>query len=1065
MYGDPLSRLAFTAQMLARKPTAPAASGSPAHAHAYGYSGGGGYADTLSEPERTDPDGTLMVGDEALDSDDEGLDNMSTDNDGGGPGGGGRRVAGLFGKGLRGLSAGRSASPGGGNGSLGAQPTPLNPGAPGGVGGGERGRDQQRASSPGADGGEDMYDTGAYGGYAAVGAGGPSGGVVGGKRCGRRPVQFWAPFNDWWRSELERTGKRPSSDIIGAWHGRHAAACWGAEAPSLEETRTHAKCLRSVGSIREYFRTYRARKKAKQEDVPAPDGRMVPVRGPGSKGDGLSGLAALQSMAAPGSSVFQPLNPIGLAHLQVAAAAVAAASASAKANPAGASAAAALLGLPDVQALAAAAAAGRMGMQFGEGASAAPTLPDPPPLMTAPPVATTITTGGAHSGRPPLGPSGAAVAAAAAAAAAAGQAAGPPVRHNTITTSSHGGDASGGGAAAMSGSDGGAMAAARMSGSGSAAGGTITTAPPMSLCGRESVQEDAFSFRLASSGSEGAKGTGPAGFGPKPPLLPGLPHSLQLQFLSGLPMADGAAMVSITPRMASGGHQQPGMPYAPSAFAGAGGGGGSGVLGGAAAAGGLERRGVPSPFAVSSLNALVNGLAVAEGPDGAAGQPGSALQPVSLQSQPPRAPEEQSSLPPLPSLSLLPHVPPAPAQQGGGDAPSSAPDVNMGLGRSPSPPPASPKPGQAQHHHHQHPPSSRMSPGDAVEPDGGAALAIARQPRVSEVTVTTATTANRSHDLQMLDDDAQLTANGSGGSSGSHGPSLRALMARPDHELPDTLRSMPHETLVVLLQRAVVTVRQKKAHEEKLMDELAAAMEAEGNLTAQLHSQRMETARLYRTVMALRDARSSGGGNGQAHGHHHHHHHHHGTAGGARSAMGAAPGSGMGAGGGNGGGMGAGGGGGAGITGSVTCPNSHQLAPAASMEDAAGPSGSHQRDTVGGGGDGAGAVPPRDDAATGGAQSEPAAAPAAAGPVADARPSRLGSEGPYPLHPHRRHRLLYQQGVAEAAAAAGTSAGVGAGPQSAARPGAEGGGADGADRGKAACSDGGSGTSGNSSAF
>ena len=52
---------------------------------------------------------------------------------------------------------------------------------------------------------------------------------------------------------------------MGEWYEVNAPLCWGGDAPSLDETRTHAKCLRSVGSIREYFRTYRARKKARQE--------------------------------------------------------------------------------------------------------------------------------------------------------------------------------------------------------------------------------------------------------------------------------------------------------------------------------------------------------------------------------------------------------------------------------------------------------------------------------------------------------------------------------------------------------------------------------------------------------------------------------------------------------------------------------------------------------------------------------------------------------------------------------------------------------------------------------
>lgn len=34
----------------------------------------------------------------------------------------------------------------------------------------------------------------------------------------RRPLRFWQPFNDWWRSELTRLGRRPTSEEIGEWY-------------------------------------------------------------------------------------------------------------------------------------------------------------------------------------------------------------------------------------------------------------------------------------------------------------------------------------------------------------------------------------------------------------------------------------------------------------------------------------------------------------------------------------------------------------------------------------------------------------------------------------------------------------------------------------------------------------------------------------------------------------------------------------------------------------------------------------------------------------------------------
>jgi hypothetical protein len=30
----------------------------------------------------------------------------------------------------------------------------------------------------------------------------------------RRPLRFWQPFNDWWRGEFEKSGKRPAADDI-----------------------------------------------------------------------------------------------------------------------------------------------------------------------------------------------------------------------------------------------------------------------------------------------------------------------------------------------------------------------------------------------------------------------------------------------------------------------------------------------------------------------------------------------------------------------------------------------------------------------------------------------------------------------------------------------------------------------------------------------------------------------------------------------------------------------------------------------------------------------------------
>jgi hypothetical protein len=40
-----------------------------------------------------------------------------------------------------------------------------------------------------------------------------------------------------------------------------ADGVWGEGKPSLQETRVHAKCLRSLPLVRDYFRNYRAKKK------------------------------------------------------------------------------------------------------------------------------------------------------------------------------------------------------------------------------------------------------------------------------------------------------------------------------------------------------------------------------------------------------------------------------------------------------------------------------------------------------------------------------------------------------------------------------------------------------------------------------------------------------------------------------------------------------------------------------------------------------------------------------------------------------------------------------------
>ena len=43
---------------------------------------------------------------------------------------------------------------------------------------------------------------------------------------------------------------------------REAQTVWGDQRPTLGETRVHAKCLRSLPLVRDYFRNYRQKKTA-----------------------------------------------------------------------------------------------------------------------------------------------------------------------------------------------------------------------------------------------------------------------------------------------------------------------------------------------------------------------------------------------------------------------------------------------------------------------------------------------------------------------------------------------------------------------------------------------------------------------------------------------------------------------------------------------------------------------------------------------------------------------------------------------------------------------------------
>lgn len=90
-------------------------------------------------------------------------------------------------------------------------------------------------------------------------------------RAPRRPVQFWAPLNKWWREYFAETGVRPVTKQVQQWFEHHGDSVWEQlDKPSWKETRIHAKCLRSTEQVKNYFREYRARNKvASEEDNPS----------------------------------------------------------------------------------------------------------------------------------------------------------------------------------------------------------------------------------------------------------------------------------------------------------------------------------------------------------------------------------------------------------------------------------------------------------------------------------------------------------------------------------------------------------------------------------------------------------------------------------------------------------------------------------------------------------------------------------------------------------------------------------------------------------------------------
>eukprot|EP00216_Chloropicon_sp_CCMP2111_P006023 CAMPEP_0198235356 /NCGR_PEP_ID=MMETSP1446-20131203/1262_1 /TAXON_ID=1461542 ORGANISM="Unidentified sp, Strain CCMP2111" /NCGR_SAMPLE_ID=MMETSP1446 /ASSEMBLY_ACC=CAM_ASM_001112 /LENGTH=538 /DNA_ID=CAMNT_0043916495 /DNA_START=386 /DNA_END=2002 /DNA_ORIENTATION=+ len=104
----------------------------------------------------------------------------------------------------------------------------------------------------------------------------------------RKAVGFWAPFNDWWRLEYQKLGRRPATEEVSEWYRVHSSEVWQGEKPSIKETRRHAKCLRTTEDVRNYFRKYRAEKNSSKTQNICQGGRKpvqsVPTaKSPGSR--------------------------------------------------------------------------------------------------------------------------------------------------------------------------------------------------------------------------------------------------------------------------------------------------------------------------------------------------------------------------------------------------------------------------------------------------------------------------------------------------------------------------------------------------------------------------------------------------------------------------------------------------------------------------------------------------------------------------------------------------------------------------------------------------------------
>ena len=104
---------------------------------------------------------------------------------------------------------------------------------------------------------------------------------------------------------------------IEAWYRGNAATTWRDEVPTLEETRIHAKCLRTVAAVRAYFADYR--KSKKNENGAAVNKRRHTMS---HEFDGIGGLdfqlGSMLQMGLAGSTLSSGLPSFDLDHLLMA---------------------------------------------------------------------------------------------------------------------------------------------------------------------------------------------------------------------------------------------------------------------------------------------------------------------------------------------------------------------------------------------------------------------------------------------------------------------------------------------------------------------------------------------------------------------------------------------------------------------------------------------------------------------------------------------------------------------------------------------------------------------------